>query len=222
MSKISLSVFLPAYNESGTITELFFKTNLALKTLRVPSEVIFVDDGSTDKTWSKVKSVSKKYSNVRLFRHSKNLGLTAAFNTCFKNARGEVVIFLPSDLQSNPVNDIPKLWTKINAGYDLVTGERKNHSGINFLDSNVFNFLLRFLFHIPSHDANWIKAFKKKVFFAPLKERQHRLLVPIAKMQGSKIGTVPVTYFPRQYGISKFGLGRIPFVIIDILKLRFL
>jgi glycosyltransferase involved in cell wall biosynthesis len=166
--------------------------------------------------------VSKKYSNVRLFRHSKNLGLTAAFNTCFKNARGEVVIFLPSDLQSNPVNDIPKLWTKINAGYDLVTGERKNHSGINFLDSNVFNFLLRCLFGISSHDANWIKAFKREVFPNPLDEGQHRLLVPIAKMGGYKIGTVPVTYFPRQYGISKFGLRRIPFVIIDILKLRFL
>lgn len=222
MAKIFLSVFLPAYNESRTLPRLFYRTNKALKKIQVPSEIIFVDDGSTDQTWKKAKTTTKRYPTLRLFQHPNNLGLTAAFNTCLKNARGEIVIFLPSDLQSDPEKDIPKLYYQLNKGYDLVAGERKDHSGINFLDSNIFNFLLRLLFVVPTHDANWIKAFKKEILPAPLNEGQHRLLVPIAKMRGYKVGIVPVTYFPRQYGSSKFGLGRIPFVIIDILKLRFL
>lgn len=220
--KISLSVFIPAYNEAGNIKDVLYKTSVALKRLPLTSEILFVDDGSTDKTWIEAKIASKKYTNLRLFRHLKNLGLTAAFNTCLINSRGEIILFLPSDLQSNPIEDIPKLLSEIKSGYDIVAGVRKRQFSFDVLDSTIFNLIIRLLFNTNCRDINWIKAFKKDLFSVPLKEGQHRLLIPLAKMKGRKVGTTTVTYFPRKYGVSKFGFRRVPSAIIDILKLRFL
>ncbi|MCI0477435.1 MAG: glycosyltransferase family 2 protein, partial [Anaerolineales bacterium] len=113
----TISVFIPARNEAENIAPLFAKIARAFDALRVPGEIIFVDDGSTDATWDEANAAVARYPCARLFRHRKSLGLTEAMRTGFPRCRGAIVVFLPADLESDPEEDIPKLYAKINEGY---------------------------------------------------------------------------------------------------------
>lgn len=218
-----ISVFIPAHNEAGNIAPLFDKIARAFNALSVSGEIIFVDDGSTDATWAEATAALARQPFARLFHHRKSLGLTEAMRTGFPHCHGAVVIFLPADLESDPEEDIPKLFAKINEGYDVVAGWRQGRRDGKIFASTIANVIARRLFGLTTHDLNWIKAFRRDVIEnLHLRSDWHRYILILAAAQGYTIGEVPVNYYPRQKGRSHYGLGRLPVSLLDVLVVWFL
>jgi len=223
----SLSLLIPARNEAGNIPTLLAKIAGAFADLESQGyacELVLIDDGSSDGTGDLAAGLAGQYPFLRLFRHRRNRGLTAALRTGFRHVHGDVIIFLPADLESDPEEDIPRLLAKLNEGYDVVAGWRQGRAdGKNFA-SGIYNRISNALFDVPVHDMNWIKAFRREVIEAlpPLRSDWHRFLLHIAADQGFRIGETPTNWHPRQAGQSKFGLGRIPISFLDVLVVRFL
>lgn len=218
-----LSVFIPARNEAGNIAPLMEKIARAFRDNALDAEVIFVDDGSTDTTWQEALAAAAQYPFLRLFRHRRSFGLTEAMRTGFRHARGETVIFLPADLESDPEEDIPKLLAKLNEGYDVVAGWRQGRSDGKVFASRIYNAVSRALFDVQAHDMNWIKAFRREALDGlHLRSDWHRFILHIASENGYKIGEVPVNFYPRQKGKSNFGIARIPISFLDVLVVKFL
>jgi glycosyltransferase involved in cell wall biosynthesis len=223
MNNPAISVFIPARNEAGNITPLFEKIARAFSTLNLPGEIIFVDDGSTDATWNEANTLTERFPFARLFRHRKSLGLTEAMRTGFRQCRGDAVIFLPADLESDPEEDIPKLYNKLNEGFDVVSGWRQGRRDGKVLASTVANVVSRRVFGLTVHDMNWIKAFRREVVEnIRLRSDWHRYILILAAAQGYSIGEVQVNYYPRTKGKSHYGLGRLPVSFLDVLVVKFL
>ena len=220
----TISVLIPAHNEADTVEELVERTARAFEALGVDGELIFVDDGSIDGTGDKVASLQASYPWLRLIRHRRNQGLTAALQHGFRAARGAFIIFLPADLESHPDEDIPKLYHKLLEGYDVVSGWRQGRADGKVLASAIYNAVSRWLFDVQVHDANWIKGFRREVIeeLPPLRSDWHRFLLHIAADQGWRVGEVPTTWYPRKAGRSHYGLTRIPVSFLDVLVIRFL
>jgi glycosyltransferase involved in cell wall biosynthesis len=219
----AISVFIPARNEAGNITPLFEKIARAFEAMCVAGEIIFVDDGSTDATWSEASALTTRLPFARLFRHRKSLGLTEAMRTGFPHCRGDVVVFLPADLESDPEEDIPKLVAKIDEGFDVVAGWRRGRRDGKVLASAIANIVSRRLFGLRVHDLNWIKAFRRDVLDnIHLRSDWHRYILILAAAQGYSIGEVPVNFYPRTQGKSHYGLGRLPVSFLDVLVVWFL
>ncbi len=218
-----LSVFIPARNEAGNIAPLMEKIARAFRENALDGEVIFVDDGSTDATWQEALAAAEKFSFLHLYRHRRSFGLTEAMRTGFRHVRGAVVIFLPSDLESDPEEDIPKLLAKLDQGYDVVAGWRQGRNDGKVLASQIYNAVSRTLFGLQAHDMNWIKAFRREVLDdLHLRSDWHRFILHIAASKGYKIGEVPVNFYPRQKGKSNYGFARIPISFLDVLVVKFL
>ena len=219
----AISVFIPARNEAGNIAPLFDKIARAFESMRVSGEIIFVDDGSTDKTWDEATNAAARYPFARLFRHRKSLGLTEAMRTGFPHCRGDAVVFLPSDLESDPEEDIPRLVGKLNEGYDVVAGWRQGRRDGKVFASAIANVVSQKLFGLQVHDMNWIKAFRREVVEnLHLRSDWHRYILILAAAQGFSIGEVQVNYYPRKKGKSHYGFGRIPVSFLDVIVVRFL
>lgn len=219
----ALSVFIPARNEAGNVAPLFDKIARAFDAQHVVGEIVFVDDGSTDATWDEANAAAARHSCARLFRHRKSLGLTEAMRTGFRQCHGDIVVFLPADLESDPEEDIPKLLAKMNEGYDVVAGWRQGRRDGKVFASAIANTVSRRLFGLDVHDLNWIKAFRREVIESiRLRSDWHRFILILAAAQGFKIGETPVNFYPRQKGKSHYGLGRLPISFLDVLVLRFL
>ncbi len=218
-----VSVFLPARNEAGNIAPLFEKIARVFDDQHIAGEIILVDDGSTDATWTEAQNAAQKYPFARLFRHRRSLGLTEAMRTGFRECRGEIVIFLPADLESDPAEDIPKLLAKINEGYDVVAGWRQGRRDGKIFASAIANFISRRVFGLRVHDLNWIKAFRREVLEnIRLRSDWHRYILMLAAAQGYSIAEAPVNYYPRTRGKSHYGIGRIPVSFLDVLVVKFL
>lgn len=223
MTHPAISVFIPARNEANNITPLFDKIACAFQSLNVAGEIIFVDDGSTDETWSEANAAVQHYPFARLFRHRKSLGLTEAMRTGFPKCRGDVVIFLPSDLESNPEEDIPALFAKINEGYDVVSGWRQGRKDGKVFASAIANVVAQRFFGLHVHDMNWIKAFRREVVEnLRLRSDWHRYILILAATQGYTIGEVQVNYYPRKVGKSHYGIERLAVSFLDVLVVWFL
>jgi glycosyltransferase involved in cell wall biosynthesis len=219
----AISVFLPARNEAGNIAPLFEKIARAFTELNVAGEIVFVDDGSTDATWDEANACAARYPFARLFRHRKSLGLTEAMRAGFPRCRGDIVIFLPTDLESDPEEDIPKLFAKINEGFDVVAGWRQGRRDGKVFASTIANVVSRRVFGLTVHDMNWIKAFRREVVETiRLRSDWHRYILILAAAQGYSIGEVKVNYYPRQKGKSHYGFGRLPVSFLDVLVVKFL
>ncbi len=219
-----LSVLIPAYNEAENISELVTRTAQAFASLGVSGELVLVDDGSEDDTAARIREWQQRYPWIHLIRNRRNLGLTASLRRGFAATRGEVIVFLPADLESHPDEDIPKLYHRLQEGYDLVAGWRQGRADGKELASSVYNAVTRRLFQVSVHDANWIKAFRREVVqsLPPLRSDWHRFLLHIAADQGFRVGEVPTAWYPRKAGRSHFGLRRIPVSLLDVLVVRFL
>jgi glycosyltransferase involved in cell wall biosynthesis len=151
------------------------------------------------------------------------MGLTEALNTGFRAARGEVVVFLPADLESDPEIDIPLLLGKLDEGYDVVSGWRQGRRDGKRFASRLANVTCRFLFGLDVHDLNWIKAFRREVTDGfDLRSSWHRYMLVLAQHEGWRIGEVMVPYSKRERGRSKFGFGRLPVSLADVVTLKFL
>jgi glycosyltransferase involved in cell wall biosynthesis len=218
-----VSVLIPAYNEEGNVTLVIDKVARALEARGVDGEIVFVDDGSTDRTGLKAAACADRYPFVKVVSHRRNLGLTEAIKTGFRHVSGDIIILLPGDLESDPEEDIPKLLDKLAEGYDVVAGWRQGRREGKVLASRIYNFVCRLLFDVHAHDMNWIKAFRREVIEGLyLRSDWHRFILMIAASQGYKIGEVPTNYYPRRQGKSHFGLGRIPVSFLDVLVVKFL
>ncbi|HIC08610.1 MAG TPA: glycosyltransferase [Aquificales bacterium] len=227
MEKIkSLSVVIPVYNEEENIPKLYEELKEVLEKLPYEYEIIFVDDGSTDRTPQILEELAKKDPHVKVVRFRRNYGQTAAMYAGFQYASGDVVITMDGDLQNDP-HDIPKLLEKINEGYDIVSGWRKDRKDpflSRILPSKIANWIISKVTGVHLHDYGCtLKAYRKEVAKNfRLYGDMHRFLPAVAKSFGAKITEVVVNHRPRLYGKSKYGIGRTIRVILDIFLVKFL
>ena len=219
----SVSIIIPAYNEEEAIPTLMSIIDRTFQEHRIDGEVILVDDGSTDGTGDLADELAKQYDFVKVEHHIRNLGLTKAIETGFRNATGDIVVIIPADLQSDPEEDLPILLEKMKEGYDAVFGWRQGRKGSRIYVSKIYNYLSRILFGISIHDQNWIKAIRKNAIpDMDLRSDWHRYLAIIAHHKGYKIAEVKVREHPRKFGKSKFGISRIIFGVFDLISIKLL
>jgi glycosyltransferase involved in cell wall biosynthesis len=218
-----VSLVVPAHNEASTVAAFVEKTAKSFADLGRAWELVYVDDGSTDGTAAAVEAVAAREPRVRLVRQRRRLGLTEALNRGFREARGDTIVFLPADLESDPEVDVPLLLGKLDQGYDVVSGWRQGRRDGKRMASRVANSACRLLFGLEVHDLNWIKAFRREVTDGlSLRSQWHRYILVMAHNEGFRIGEVKVPYQPRASGRSKFGLGRLPVSAVDVVTLKFL
>ncbi|HEV8165810.1 MAG TPA: glycosyltransferase family 2 protein [Actinomycetota bacterium] len=218
-----VSVVVPAHNEETTVGVFVERTAKAFAQIGRPWELVYVDDGSTDDTAAMVAAIAEVEPRVRLVRQRRNLGLTEALNRGFREARGDVIVFLPADLESDPQVDIPLLLDKLDQGYDVAAGWRQGRRDGKRFASKLANVVCRALFGLDVHDLNWIKAFRREVTDAlALRSSWHRYILVMAQNEGFRIGEVKVPYQARRTGRSKFGFSRLPVSFIDVVTLKFL
>jgi len=223
----SVSVLVPARNEAENVPELVARVDRTFNALGLrdgAGEMVLVVDGSTDGTGAIADGLAEQYPFLRVVHHRRNLGLTAALRTGFRVVRGDVVLFLPADLESDPETDVPLLLGKLDEGYDVVAGWRQGRKEGKVFASGIYNTVSRLLFGVTAHDMNWIKGFRREVVesLPPLRSDWHRFLLHIAAYQGYSIGEVPTPWYRRRAGRSHFGLGRIPVSLLDVLVVWFL
>ena len=222
-----VSVLVPAHNEVGNVAELVARVDRVFAARRLAlgqGELVLVDDGSTDGTGELVDQLSARYPFLRIIHHRRNLGLTAALRSGFRAVRGDLILFLPADLESDPETDVPLLLDKLAEGYDVVAGWRQGRKEGKVFASGIYNLVSRGLFGLHLHDMNWIKGFRREVIesLPPLRSDWHRFILHIAAHQGYRIGEVATPWHKRRSGRSKFGFSRIPISLLDVLVVWFL
>ncbi len=225
-SNTHISIVIPAYNEEDNIPILYEKLKGVLERLGREYEIIFVDDGSVDRTWERLKEIAEKDQRVKLIRFRKNYGQTAAMYAGFQHATGEVIITLDADLQNDP-EDIPMLLQKLEEGYDIVSGwrrDRKDPFLSRRLPSMIANWIISKVTGVELHDYGCtLKAYRADIIKRlELYGDMHRFLPALTKRLGAKITEIPVRHHPRLYGKSKYGIGRTIRVILDIFLVKFL
>jgi glycosyltransferase involved in cell wall biosynthesis len=216
-----VSVLVPARDEAENLPVFMEQAAEMIAREKVRYEVVVVDDGSTDATWSVLRNLAAKYSFLRIVRHRAGRGIADALRTASTESTGGILVFYPADLQYRP-EDIPRLVAPILAGQsDLVTGFKQGQYEKAFV-SRVYNSLSRSLFRVGVKDLNSVKAYRREIMDAiPARPDWHRYLVVVAAAQGYEISEVPVPLYQRHAGRSKFGLGRIPVGVLDMLAVWF-
>ncbi len=224
---MKLSVVIPGYNESRSLPYLLEALEQVLATLPSPSEVIFVDDGSRDETPQVLRELVQKYPYLKGIRLARNYGQTMAIWVGIQEAKGEVIILMDADLENDPA-DIPRLLEKMNEGYDVVSGWRKERWKGQWLTrrlpSLLANKLISSLSGVHLHDYGCtLKAYKREVIVSVrLYGRMHRFIPIYAKWEGGRITEIPVRYQPRRFGKSNYGMMRIVSVLLDLIVILFL
>ena len=225
--KIDISVVVPLYNEEESLPELVAWIDRVAKANNLTYEVIMVDDGSTDSSWSVVERLKGDYPAIRGISFVRNYGKSAALYCGFDMAEGEVVITMDADLQDSP-DEIPELRRMIlEDGYDLVSGwKRKRYDPIGKRwPSKFFNLTARIMSGIKLHDFNCgLKAYRRKVVKSiEVYGEMHRYIPILAKHAGFKrIGEKVVEHHERKYGKSKFGLERMVKGYLDLISVSFM
>ena len=219
-----LSIVVPVYNEEKNVCPLFEKIQAVCETMGEVYEVIFVDDGSRDETFAVLSELSKRFPQLVVIRFRKNAGQTAAMAAGFEFAQGQRIVSMDGDLQNDP-GDIPKLLEKLDEGYDLVCGWRKERQD-KFLTrrvpSMVANWIISRVTGVPIHDNGCsLKAYRASVIKqVPLYGEMHRFIPAISTVAGARIAEIVVTHHPRRFGESKYGLGRVWRVALDIVAFK--
>jgi glycosyltransferase involved in cell wall biosynthesis len=221
-----ISIVVPFYNEEDNIEELYEQLTRVLKALGVSYELIFIDDGSTDRSHDILIKVFESDKAVKVIRLRKNFGQTAALQAGFDHAKGEIIISMDGDLQHDP-EDIPRLLAPMDEGFDIVSGwrkERKDNFLLRRFPSWVANRIMRLLSGIKIHDfGTTFKAYRRDVLKGiKLYGELHRFIPALISRTGVKITEVPIKNVVRQKGKSNYGLSRIRRVLFDLMTVKFI
>jgi glycosyltransferase involved in cell wall biosynthesis len=223
---IKYSIVVPFHNEEDNVTVLYSRLKQVLEQVGDSFELVLVDDGSGDRTYKLLEQISAVDSRVLVVKLRRNFGQTSALAAGFDNASGEFILAMDGDLQHDP-NDIPRFFEKLEEGYDVVSGWRKER---------IDNFVMR---RIPSRCANWLmarlsdvdihdfgttfKAYRHEVIQnIPLYGEMHRFIPALASWYGASICEIPIKNVNREHGKSHYGIGRTFRVFFDLLTIRFL
>ena len=220
-----ISVVIPLYNEADNLADLHRELTASLQGLGQPYEVLLVDDGSRDGSLERLLAIEAADPRVRVLRLRRNFGQTAAFSAGFDHVRGEIVITSDGDLQNDPA-DIPKLVAKLDEGYDMVCGWRKERRDpfSRRLPSWFANRIISAATGVHLHDYGCsLKAIRSEVVKGlRLYGEMHRFIPAVASWMGVTLTEVPVNHRPRTRGRSKYGLGRTVRVMLDLFTVKFL
>jgi glycosyltransferase involved in cell wall biosynthesis len=223
---LDLSAVIPVFNEEESIVPLHQKLAPVLEGLNKTFEIIFINDGSSDRSYEVLGRLAKTDQRVKVISLRRNFGQTAAMAAGFDYARGQIIIPMDGDLQNDPA-DIPLLLAKMDEGYDVVSGwrkDRKDKEIIRKLISRVANRMIGWITGVRLHDSGCsIKAYRAEILKGTrLYGEMHRFIPALANLMGARICEVPVTHYPRQFGSSKYGFKRILKVLLDLITVKFL
>ena len=218
---VQVSVLVPARDEADNLPLFMEQMEAVVQREPVRYEVVVIDDGSTDGTWRVLQQLMTRFAFLRAVRHRSGRGIAEALRTGWHQARGEILVFYPADLQFKP-EDIPTLVGPILAGEsDMVTGFKQGKYEKAFV-SKIYNGLSRTLFNVPVRDLNNVKAYRREIMEGqPVRPDWHRYMIVIAHDQGYTVSEVPIPLYPRNAGRSKFGISRIPIGVLDMLSVWF-
>lgn len=221
-----ISVFLPVYNEEPNLRPLHAKLDDALSRLGRTAEIIYVDDGSTDGSLEILRGLARIDPRVRVVALRRNYGQTAAMAAGIDAATGRVLIPMDADLQNDPA-DIVRLLDKLDEGYDVVSGWRKNRQDTlvtRKIPSMIANRIISWIGGVPLHDYGCsLKAYRRESLEdVRLYGEMHRFIPIYASWAGARVTEIPVEHHPRTMGKSKYGLSRTLKVVLDLMTIKFM
>ena len=224
--KSTVSIFLPVFNEEPNLLPLHAKLDAALKALNRSAEIIYVDDGSTDDSLRVLRQLADRDDRVRVVALKRNYGQTAAMAAGIDAARGDVLIPMDADLQNDPA-DIVRLLEKLDEGYDVVSGWRKNRQDkmvTRKIPSMIANRLISWIGGVPLHDYGCsLKAYRRESLKdVRLYGEMHRFIPIYASWAGARVTEIPVEHHARTMGKSKYGLSRTLKVVFDLMTIKFM
>lgn len=224
--KVDITIIVPVFNEAESLPLLYEQLTRVLIGMNRTYEVIFVNDGSTDGSEEILNGLAEKDSQVRVIHLRTNYGQTAAIAAGLDYSRGDIIIPMDADLQNDP-EDIPRLVKKLEEGYDVVSGWRKNRQDntlSRILPSWIANKLISLISGVRLHDYGCtLKAYRREVIMGvKLYGEMHRFIPIYATWQGAKVSELEVRHHPRQFGKSKYGFERVFKVILDLMVIKFL
>ena len=222
----ALSLVIPVYNEEESLPALFEALDKALPTLPQPVEAVLVDDGSRDRSFALLRDAAASRPWLRVVRFRRTFGQTAAIAAGIDLSRGPIIVALDADLQNDP-KDIPRLLQKLDEGYEVVSGwrrDRQDKAVTRRLPSVVANWLIGWVTGVRIHDYGCtLKAYRRWVLEPyGLYGEMHRFIPIYASWAGARVTEMEVTHHPRRAGVSKYGLGRVFKVLLDLLTVTFL
>jgi glycosyltransferase involved in cell wall biosynthesis len=223
---VDISIVVPIYNEEENVPALHDAVTVALAASGLDYELILVDDGSSDGSFPLLQAVAAQDRRVKVIRFRRNFGQTAAMAAGFDAAEGRVVVPMDGDLQNDPA-DIPRLLARIDEGYDVVSGWRKDRRDtfINRkLPSMIANGLISLMTGVHLHDYGCtLKAYRREVLDGiNLYGEMHRFVPALASQIGARVAELPVNHRPRLHGTSKYGISRTLRVVLDLMTVKFL
>lgn len=221
-----ISIVIPVYNEEENVERLQNQLTEILEQLHLTYEIIYVDDGSRDRSFSCLARLASQDNRVKVIKFRKNYGQTAALSAAIDVACGDVIVPLDADLQNDP-RDIPRLLAKIDEGYDVVSGWRKHRQDTYMtrtLPSQLANYLISRVTGVYLHDYGCsLKAYRADfIKEVRLYGEMHRFIPAFSALEGASVTEIPVTHHPRVAGKSNYGLSRTIKVFLDLLVVKFL
>jgi glycosyltransferase involved in cell wall biosynthesis len=223
---MDISLVIPIFNEAEGLPALYRAVTETLDRLPQSAEIVFADDGSKDGSAQLLDEFATADRRVRVLHLARNYGQTAALMAGIQNSTGDVVIPMDGDGQNDPA-DIPRLLDKLAEGFDVVSGwrqARQDRALTRRLPSVVANRLISAVLHVPLHDYGCtLKAYRREVVEdVRLYGEMHRFIPIYAAWEGARVTELPVTHHPRRFGKSKYGFGRVPRVMLDLLIMYFI
>src|SRR5918996_3635984 len=221
---MNLSIIVPLYNEEESIIPLYTAIQGTVESLGLEYEILFVDDGSRDKTFATASRLAEQDPHLRVIKLRRNYGQTPAMVAGIEHANGKILITMDGDLQNDP-DDIPEFIRKIHEGYDIVVGWRHKRQDKLFtrkIPSRIANWLIGKVTGVPIKDNGCsLKAFRASLIKRiPLYSEMHRFIPAMASIAGPRIAEIKVRHHARQFGKSKYGLSRIYKVLLDLLVIK--
>ncbi len=221
-----LSIVIPIFNEEENINILYTSIMEMLNKNNLIAEIIFVNDGSSDNSLKELEKISVKDDNIKIINFRRNYGQTAAMSAGIDHSSGDLIIPMDGDNQNDP-NDIPRLINKINEGFDVVSGwrkDRKDKKLSRIIPSIIANRVISKIGGVPLHDYGCsLKAYKREVIKdVKLYGEMHRFIPIYASWQGAKVAELVVNHHPRRFGKTKYGINRTFKVLLDLILIKFM